>query len=103
MPLRQNAMRVICFAIYLTLICTFSDARSPSEVRKFRAEHPCPSTGKIRGACPGWQVDHKIPLKCHGDDNPRNMQWLTIAQHKKKTRREARWCRGRAVFVGEGK
>lgn len=31
--------------------------RSQTEVRAFRAENPCPSNGKTRGACAGWSVD----------------------------------------------
>jgi len=30
---------------------------------------------------------------CGGDDAPHNMQWLTVEQHKAKTKREARLCR----------
>ena len=55
--------------------------------------NPCPATGKARGACPGWQVDHIKPLKCGGADLPHNMQWLTVEQHKIKTAREAKDCR----------
>jgi 5-methylcytosine-specific restriction endonuclease McrA len=29
-----------------------------------------------RGACPGWEVDHVIPLACGGCDAVANMQWL---------------------------
>jgi 5-methylcytosine-specific restriction endonuclease McrA len=60
---------------------------------EFQRMHACPSTGRHRGACPGYQVDHVMPLKCGGADRPDNMQWLTIADHKDKTRREARICR----------
>lgn len=67
--------------------------RSAAVKREFQRENPCPSTGKPRGKCPGFQVDHVIPLKCDGPDTPANMQWLTIQDHKAKTRREARWCR----------
>lgn len=52
-----------------------------------------PATGKPRGRCPGWEVDHAIPLKCGGADHRSNMQWLTVEAHKDKTRREARLCR----------
>ena len=55
--------------------------------------HPCPATGMQRGACPGWQVDHIKPLKCGGADAPANMQWLTVHDHKLKTKREAKLCR----------
>ena len=59
--------------------------RSRVEVRKFRAAHPCPATGKRFGACPGWQVDHICPLACCGPDKASNMQWLTAAQNHAKS------------------
>lgn len=60
---------------------------------EFQREHACPATGRHRGACPGYQVDHIKPLKCGGADLPGNMQWLTVEQHKTKTKREAPICR----------
>lgn len=39
--------------------------RDRGEVRAFRAESPCPATDQVKGACPGWHVDHIIPL-CAG-------------------------------------
>lgn len=43
---------------------------------KFRQVHPCPATGLRTGACPGWSVDHIVPLVCGGCDSVNNMQWL---------------------------
>lgn len=82
-------------AALLTLLLFLSldaSARDRNEVWRFRKTHPCPSTGHVRGACPGYQVDHVNPLKCGGADRPSNMQWLTIAAHKAKTRAETRQC-----------
>jgi hypothetical protein len=45
---------------------------------KFRQSHPCPATGFTVGACPGWAVDHVIPLVCGGCDAVWNMQWLPV-------------------------
>jgi len=50
----------------------------------FRRSHPCPSTGKTRGACPGYEVDHVRPLACGGPDDPSNMQWLTKEENRAK-------------------
>jgi 5-methylcytosine-specific restriction endonuclease McrA len=36
--------------------------------------------GKTAGACPGYVVDHIVPLKRGGADSPENMQWLTVAE-----------------------
>lgn len=54
--------------------------RSAAIVRDFRKIHPCPTTGNIdpRVACPGWSVDHVIPLDCGGCDAVSNMQWLPL-------------------------
>jgi len=42
----------------------------------FRKAHPCPSTGLRTGACPGWSMDHIIPLASCGCDAVWNLQWL---------------------------
>jgi hypothetical protein len=44
----------------------------------FRDLYPCPSTWKTRGACPGWNIDHIIPLACSGCDSVPNLQWLPV-------------------------
>ena len=62
--------------------------RSESEKRQFEKQHPCPSTGKTSGACPGYVVDHVQALK-HGEkDEPSNMQWQTVQDAKAKDRVE---------------
>jgi hypothetical protein len=89
------------FAALLALACAASinaeafaaPSRSPAARAEFVKANPCPATGRSRGACPGWQVDHITPLKCGGPDTPANMQWLTVEQHKVKTAAEAKHCR----------
>lgn len=44
----------------------------------FRDLYPCPATGEKRGACPGWAIDHVIPLAVGGCDAVRNLQWLPV-------------------------
>ena len=58
--------------------------RSSSAKNNFRKAHPCPSTGKTTGSCPGYHVDHQIPLACGGADAAYNMQWLTAEQNLRK-------------------
>lgn len=67
--------------------------RDQAQVRTFRSENPCPATGRARGACPGWQVDHIIPLCAGGADRPENLQWLRTEDHRMKTFLDTRRCR----------
>lgn len=53
--------------------------RSAAVKAAFRKAHPCPSTGKTTGACPGQSIDHVIPLENGGCDSVTNMQWLPNA------------------------
>jgi hypothetical protein len=68
-------------------------ARSKKVLREFVKQQACPSTGKHRLPCPGYHIDHIHPLKCLGLDDVENLQWLTIEDHKAKTRREIMECR----------
>jgi hypothetical protein len=66
------------------------DAKVSAE---FKRANPCPANGATRGPCPGYEIDHVQPLKCGGPDAVSNLQWLTIEEHKAKTRAEAKLCR----------
>ena len=50
--------------------------RSSKPGYAFRQIHPCPITFKTTGACPGWSIDHVIPLASGGCNILENMQWL---------------------------
>lgn len=67
--------------------------RSAAVKAEFQREHPCPSTGRTKGACPDYVKDHVKPLDCGGADDPSNMQWQTTADAKAKDRVERRNCR----------
>ena len=80
----------------LALLPALADARIPrdrSEVRAFRNENPCPSTGLKRGRCDGWQVDHIVALCAGGPDKRENMQWINLDDHRFKTYVDLRECR----------
>jgi hypothetical protein len=62
--------------------------RSGKAKDDFKKSHPCPSTGKHSGACPGYVIDHVKPLKRGGADDPSNMQWQTTAAAKAKDKTE---------------
>jgi 5-methylcytosine-specific restriction endonuclease McrA len=50
--------------------------RSVTVLNEFKRTHPCPSTKLKFGICPGWAIDHVIPLACGGCDEIHNLQWL---------------------------
>lgn len=64
--------------------------RSHAVTRAFERAHPCPSTGKRSGACPGYVKDHVVALCKGGPDRSSNMQWQTVAAGKAKDRWECK-------------
>lgn len=50
--------------------------RSDTVIAAFKRIWACPSNGSHAGACPGWAIDHIVPLDCGGIDAVWNMQWL---------------------------
>ena len=58
--------------------------RSPHEQARidFRHAHPCPTSGRDSGACPGYVVGYLTQLSCGGMDVATNMQWQTPEQAK---------------------
>jgi hypothetical protein len=62
--------------------------RSTAAKHAFQRSHPCPSTGKATGPCPGYVIDHTKPLKRGGADSSSNMHWQTKAAARAKDRTE---------------
>lgn len=50
--------------------------RSRVVLREFAKVFPCPSTLKPSPSCPGWAIDHTIPLASGGCDTQVNLTWL---------------------------
>lgn len=50
----------------------------------FKAAWPCPVSGRSRGRCPGYVIDHVQALKRGGRDDASNMQWQTIEAARAK-------------------
>lgn len=94
-----NLMRSIAAVVgFLSVLMTSpaqSTERDPYQRVLFMKKHPCPSTGKTRGACPGYVVDHIKPLCAGGPDRPSNMQWQTVKEAKIKDRKERALCQGK--------
>ena len=62
--------------------------RSTRAKDAFKRSHPCPTTGRTTGACPGYVVDHIRALKHGGADSASNMQWQSVAAAKAKDKVE---------------
>jgi hypothetical protein len=83
-------------AILLTLCVAssaFAGPRSRAVLRDFQRQNPCPATSSARGPCPGYVIDHIVPLCAGGADAPGNMQWQTVEAGKVKDRAERAQCR----------
>ena len=67
--------------------------RSKATEREFQRAQPCPATGKTTGRCPGYVMNHKLPLARGGRDVPENMQWQTQEEAKAKEQCERNFRR----------
>lgn len=96
MDAARVAAQAALLAAVLALPVAHAAERSPTLRAEFMRQNPCPATGATRGACPGYQVDHREALICGGRDELQNLQWLSVDEHKAKTRVEVKLCRPRA-------
>ncbi|EXI92090.1 MAG: hypothetical protein AW12_00833 [Candidatus Accumulibacter sp. BA-94] len=89
-------MRVGCLVFGLLFVASRTEfaatERSAVQRAAFLRANPCPVTGQPRGKCPGWVVDHIVPLCAGGADHPQNMQWQTVTDSRAKDRDERRQC-----------
>jgi hypothetical protein len=92
----MSLSRILVVACCIALAPSLASAkiyRSLEVKHEFQREHPCPSTGRPTGPCPGYVKDHIVPLACGGPDSATNLQWQTIAAAKAKDRWETKGCR----------
>jgi hypothetical protein len=93
MPFEALKAAGLIIALLITSTLTqASEPRSHKAKAAFQRLYHCPKTDKPRGACPGYIIDHVIPLCAGGADDPLNMQWQTLSEAKAKDREEARQC-----------
>lgn len=68
---------VVAFLIVLLAVQDAQAMDRPAVAwRLFQKYHPCPSTNKPTGACPGWVMQYKKPLADGGDIAPYNLKWV---------------------------
>jgi hypothetical protein len=91
------AIGFICFSstdIAVALDCAIKHGsngrieRSTTAKSDFKRDNPCPETHQSTGPCPGYVIDHIVPLSMGGCDHPNNMQWQTTGEAKKKDKTE---------------
>lgn len=91
--MKRSQALLLLLALALPCNAHRDSGRSRTQRDRFRATHPCPSTGKTTGRCPGYTVDHINPLVCGGPDDPANMQWQTNADAQAKDKWEGIGCK----------
>jgi hypothetical protein len=92
----MSLSRVLALACCLALAPSLAPAktyRSLEVKHEFQRQHPCPSTGRTTGRCPGYIKHHIRALACGGPDSVANLQWQTTADAKAKDKRETKGCR----------
>jgi hypothetical protein len=91
---RMMLAAVACCVPLITSLsaASASEHRSREVTREFQRLHPCPSTGRASGACPGYRKDHFVPLACGGPDAVSNLQRQTIRDARAKDAWERKSC-----------
>lgn len=67
--------------------------RSSTVIHQFRKLNPCPATGKIERTCPGYVIDHIVPLCAGGPDILENLTYQKTADSYRKDKLERDICR----------
>ena len=87
---------IICLVLPFMVACSLDSLakshRSEAQKNAFKHANPCPSNGNNHGPCPGYVIDHIVPLACGGPDDASNMQWQTIEDGKIKDSFELSMC-----------
>ena len=89
---RAALLRIIAALLCVAPLANAKAHRDHRAIAAFKHDHPCPATGKSKGPCKGYVIDHIKPLACGGPDRPSNMQWQTTADAKAKDKWERKAC-----------
>jgi hypothetical protein len=90
--MRQTMRCLVLALILISYNASAEQHRSQKAKAIFKYSHPCPSTGRNKGSCPNYIIDHIKPLACGGLDDANNMQWQTKAEAKAKDKWERNGC-----------
>lgn len=85
-------MRLLLLLAVCAALSVDASPRSQVAKRQFAKANPCPANGKRSVSCPGYVIDHVIPLCAGGPDAAANMQWQTVKAAAAKDRREIAYC-----------
>lgn len=97
MSLTSKFFLMVLLLAILLMSVAFADARDAKQVYAFRKANACPATAKAgMGACPGWVVNHIIPLCYGGQDAPANMEWEQSAPSFKRDAFERAICKSKS-------
>ena len=91
----RRMKKILAALIAVALFAPTADAKHPrsaSAKHQFRKAYPCPTNTNTRGKCPGYVIDHIVPLCAGGADSPTNLQWQTVHDARVKDREEVRQC-----------
>ncbi len=89
-------MRAVLILVAISLTAPATEAkqhRSTKTKHVFQKANPWPATGFQKGKCPGYIIDHVVPLCAGGLDAPSNLQWQTVADARVKDKAEWKQCR----------
>jgi hypothetical protein len=90
----KGALAALFLAVLaLPALAIGDDTRSAAARAAFVRTVPCPQDKPhAPNVCPGYVVDHVIPLCAGGPDLPGNMRWAGYRDAAYKDREEARLC-----------
>ena len=94
-PRRRRAVKcaLLLAAILLPFGADAAPQRSQAQKSLFARTHACPATGLFTISCPGYVIDHVIPLCASGADKATNMQWQEYRTSLLKDVQERKQCR----------
>lgn len=70
----------------------YSQSRSAKVLRAFVRDNPCPVTGEASTSCPGYRLEHIVPLCLGGKDEVSNIAWVIYEDWRRYANAENTVC-----------